>query len=63
MLTFRKDGARIIREHFQNLTPEQFKRDLERCCPEILEEYEVIGLKANTLKKEGGNDGQTVEAS
>lgn len=63
MLTFKKDGARIVREYFQNLTPEQFQKDLERHCPEILEEYEVIDLKTNTLKKEGGNDGQAEKAS
>jgi hypothetical protein len=57
VLTFKKDGARIIREHFENLTPDQFRKNLEKWCPEVLEEYEV----KNTKPTEGENGNGKVE--
>lgn len=63
MLTFKKDGARVIREHFANLSPEQFRKDLERYCPEILEEYEVRGMNPTISQRGESDNGKTGKAN
>lgn len=37
MLTFKKDGARIVREHFAEITDEQFNIGLHQSCPELFQ--------------------------
>ena len=32
-----KQFSQIIRQHFAEVTPEQFKENLQKFCPEILE--------------------------
>jgi len=39
-----KEAAKLIRQHFDELTTEQFMENLHRSCPEIFEVTEQLAL-------------------
>ncbi|MGK7943221.1 MAG: hypothetical protein AB4058_01985 [Microcystaceae cyanobacterium] len=50
-----KRAAKLIREHFDNLTTEQFLENLKSACPEVFEEEpenESIDLEKDDLSPE-----------
>jgi hypothetical protein len=47
-----KSAAKLIRQHFEELTTEKFVENLHRSCPEVFEDNEQLATPAHRASQE-----------